>query len=156
MFPHPIREPDGHSYGETDDAPMDAQNVEKVKTAHHWAVDLFNFGYYWEAHEAWEVIWHAFGRHGTEADFVKALIKLAAAGVKAREGNAAGVQRHARRAGELFRSVAKDRGHVVDWLGIDPVRLAAESDKLMSEPASIVNTAAKPVERVMPFVVDLM
>ncbi|TGQ49534.1 DUF309 domain-containing protein, partial [Mesorhizobium sp. M1C.F.Ca.ET.210.01.1.1] len=24
-----------------------------------WGIDLFNHGYYWEAHEAWEPLWHA-------------------------------------------------------------------------------------------------
>ena len=45
--------------------------------------DLFNHGYYWEAHETWEGLWNACGRSGTTADFLKGLIKLAAAGVKA-------------------------------------------------------------------------
>jgi hypothetical protein len=39
------------------------------------------------------------------AAWLKALIKLAAAAVKAREGNAAGVERHARRALELLADV---------------------------------------------------
>ena len=49
--------------------------------------DLLNHGFYWEAHEAWETLWHAAGRKGEIADFLKGLIKLAAAAVKAREGN---------------------------------------------------------------------
>jgi hypothetical protein len=69
-------------------------------------IDLFNHGYYWEAHEAWEALWHAAGRRGTMADFLKALIKLAAAGVKMREGRPDGVISHARRAADLFRQVA--------------------------------------------------
>ena len=52
-------------------------------------VALFNAGYYWEAHEAWEGLWHAYGRRGPTADVLKALIKLAAAGVKVREGQRA-------------------------------------------------------------------
>jgi hypothetical protein len=40
------------------------------------------------------------------ADYLKGLIKLAAAGVKAREGQPVGVKRHARRAAELFQSVS--------------------------------------------------
>ena len=51
-----------------------------------FAVDLFNHGYYWESHEVWESLWHACGRRGTAADFLKSLIKLAAAGVKVAEG----------------------------------------------------------------------
>jgi hypothetical protein len=63
---------------------------------------LFNAGYYWEAHEAWEGVWIAAGRVGLVADFVKGLIKLAAAGVKLREGELNGVRRHLGRAEELF------------------------------------------------------
>jgi hypothetical protein len=65
-------------------------------------VDLCNYGYYWEAHEAWEGFWHRCARKGEMADVFKGLIHLAAAGVKAREGNARGVKRHAARAKELF------------------------------------------------------
>lgn len=69
-------------------------------------IDLFNHGYYWEAHEAWEGLWHAAGRRGSTADFLKGLIKLAAAGVKVREGRPDGVAGHARRAAALFRQAA--------------------------------------------------
>jgi hypothetical protein len=51
-------------------------------------IDLFNFGYWWESHEAWEGLWRACGRRGPAADFLKGLIKLAAAGVKASTGTA--------------------------------------------------------------------
>lgn len=68
-------------------------------------IDLFNHGFYWEAHETWEQLWIKFGRSGREADFLKALIKLAAAGVKARECRPVGVQRHACRARDLFQLV---------------------------------------------------
>ena len=70
-----------------------------------YGVDLFNHGYYWEAHEAWEGVWHACGRRGRLADFLKGLIHLAAAGVKSREGNLNGVVKHAERAKELFEIV---------------------------------------------------
>jgi predicted metal-dependent hydrolase len=72
-----------------------------------YGIDLFNHGYYWEAHEAWESLWHAAGRKGPEADFLKGLIKLAAAGVKAREGNPRGVGRHAQRSAELLSSTSE-------------------------------------------------
>jgi hypothetical protein len=59
-----------------------------------YALDLFNSGFYWEAHEAWECFWNAFGRTTPEAQFVQGLIHLAAACVKVREGKPAGVSRH--------------------------------------------------------------
>ncbi len=44
---------------------------------------------------------------GPAADVVKALIKLAAAGVKVREGQEHGVRTHSRRAAELFAASAR-------------------------------------------------
>jgi len=74
-----------------------------------FGVDLFNHAYYWESHEAWESLWHVAGRTGPVATFLKGLIKLAAAGVKSREGVIRGVTRHAARAAELFSIVAVDK-----------------------------------------------
>ena len=114
VTPHPLRDPAGHSY------PGDAAPEAGVSPppqapltwadlpAHpefQWAVQLFNAGYYWESHEAWESLWHAAGRTGALADFLKGLIKLAAAGVKLREHNLVGMERHARRALELYRQI---------------------------------------------------
>ncbi len=55
-------------------------------------------------------MWKACGRRGTAADFLKGLIKLAAAGVKKREGRPEGVRRHGARAEELFRGVTAATG----------------------------------------------
>lgn len=106
-YPHPLRHADGHSYG------VELPRVSIAEAKHWrtcepylWGVDLFNRGYYWEAHETWEAVWHATGQRGTMADFVKMLIKFAAAGVKAHEARVNGVQRHALRARQLLESVA--------------------------------------------------
>ncbi|TWT48860.1 DUF309 domain-containing protein [Botrimarina hoheduenensis] len=76
---------------------------------HQQAVTLFNEKAYWNAHEAWEELWIAAGRRGPSADFLKALIKLAAAGVKEQAGNPIGVRRHARRAIELLAPISSPR-----------------------------------------------
>jgi hypothetical protein len=102
VAPHPISDPAGHSYGRVArPITVDAEQLG-ASPVFRRAIQLFQDGYYWEAHEEWESIWHALGRRGASADFVKGLIKLAAAGVKAREGNTVGVQRHLRRAVELL------------------------------------------------------
>ena len=90
-----------------------------------WAIDLFNQGFYWEAHEAWEGLWHAAGRRGPTADLLKGLIKLAAAGVKARECRPEGVKLHAARAAELLEP---SRGRIV--FGIAADGLLTEADRL--------------------------
>jgi hypothetical protein len=75
-----------------------------------YGLDLFNSGYYWESHVQLEALWIAAGRKGALADFLKGLIKLAAAGVKHLEGTPAGVKSHSRRAAELWRGVARSAG----------------------------------------------
>ena len=101
--PHPVSDPAGHMFGQPHQVAKPLQPTHWQDSAEYrYGVDLFNHGYYWEAHEAWESLWHAAGRKGRMADFLKGLIKLAAAGVKAREGNPRGVQRHADRAKVLL------------------------------------------------------
>jgi hypothetical protein len=144
-FPHPITDPAGHSYGAI---PLSG-DYEFL-----WAVDLFNHGYYWEAHEAWEAAWKEQGRSGREADFSKGLIKLAAAGVKAREGNAEGVARHARRARELFASVqAAHQGG--DMRGCSLMKLIQMAEAIAHEAPALINTSPEPVVRVFGAVIEV-
>jgi len=103
--PHPISDPDGHSFGRHE-SPVARFEPARWTECEPYVrgIRLFNRGYYWEAHEAWEAVWHAVGRSGAIGDFLKGLIKWAAAGVKLREGRPAGAMRHLHRATELLRS----------------------------------------------------
>ncbi len=106
--PHPVSDPAGHMFGVKHEVPQPLQPDNWQNSEEYlFGIDLFNHGYYWESHEAWESLWHAANRRGPIADFLKGLIKLAAAGVKVREGNPLGVARHAKRSQELLSSVAK-------------------------------------------------
>src|SRR5712692_3032494 len=109
--PHPISDPAGHQFGQTLQLP-DARDVNHWQTnrAYLCGIDLFNHGYYWEAHETWEGLWHQCGRKGTTADYLKALIKLAAARVKHLAGTPRGVKSHSQRAAVLLRAVAAALG----------------------------------------------
>src|SRR5712691_4589106 len=81
--PHPVSDPKGHSFGVMPATPKSFTAAEWATSRDYlFGIDLFNHGYYWEAHEAWEVLWHSCGRSGPTADFLKGLIHLAAAGVK--------------------------------------------------------------------------
>jgi hypothetical protein len=114
--PHPVSDPAGHSFGHSPEPPpaLHPQRWQESR-AYLRGIDLFNAGYYWEAHETWEGLWHAADRKGTTADFLKGLIKLAAAGVKHRERKPSGVKSHAGRAAELFRGVARSPGPEGGW-----------------------------------------
>lgn len=98
-----------------------------------WGVDLFNSGFYWEAHEAWEAVWIAAGRKGAVADFLKSLIKLAAAGVKVRENRPTGVHRHASRCLQLLGQV-DDHDH---FFGLNVSTLTAFAQLLSDQAESL-------------------
>jgi len=118
--PHPVTDPRGHSFRHDNRsgaiAPMSGDQLsghvgvgyrgraEVLAADPQWlhAIDLFNAGFYWEAHEAWERFWNDLGRTTPEARFVQGLIHLAAACVKIREGKPTGVSRHTKRARELL------------------------------------------------------
>jgi uncharacterized protein len=130
LFPHPTRDPGGHSFGVRRDQPTAPDpNRWRACRPYLYGIDLFNHGYYWEAHESWESLWHACGRTGLTGDFLRALIRLAAAGVKAREGRSGGVRRHALAAQELFQRIALELG-ANPYMGLhldDLCRFAADA-----------------------------
>ena len=111
--PHPVSDPAGHMHGRPAERPPAPDPYRwQESRAYLRGVDLFNHGFYWEAHETWEGLWHACGRLGPTADFLRGLIKLAAAGVKVREGTPKGVASHAARAAAIFHNAAQRLGGV--------------------------------------------
>ena len=157
LSPHPTSDPRGHSFGHAEPParPLDPSSWQ-TNADYLYAIDLFNHAYYWEAHEAWESLWHAAGRTGPTADFLKGLIKLAAAGVKAREGRAAGVCQHAERAAELFGSIANSElvveGNVFGLLLTDLIKKSAE---LAATAEQLAGNGSKDASRTLPFMLRL-
>ena len=140
ITPHPVSDPRGHMYNVPHPAPppaLDPAHWQPSET-YRYAADLFNHGFYWEAHEAWESLWHAAGRRGPVATWLKALIKLAAAAVKLREASAAGAQRHARRALELIaelRSPLKPDAHLYAGVALGNAEQIAQ--EILTESATV-------------------
>ena len=100
---------------------------------HRYALDLFNHGYYWEAHESWEKLWRHHGPNSLEGRAFHGLIALAAAGVKAREGNSRGTGHHARRAAAIFRGLGDERPIV---LGLSITVLVVFAEAIAADPPS--------------------
>ena len=81
--PHPFLDSDGHSHGETLSPPA-------VFGPDHWkdcpdylyCIDLFNHGYWWEAHERLKQLSLAAGRESPAGLFIQGLIQIAAALLK--------------------------------------------------------------------------
>lgn len=149
-WPHPRSSPRGHSFGRSiESVTAPAPGQEAVAPSLMRGAELFNAGYYWEAHEAWEALWHAFGRKGPAADVVKALIKLAASGVKVREGQEHGVRIHARRAAELFASARQQAGR--ELLGLDLDECTRQARSVDQQPPTDPGPADAPAVCVFDF-----
>jgi predicted metal-dependent hydrolase len=160
LAPHPTSDERGHSFGRHEPLPRAEEVANLIDSPQYrFAIDLFNHGYYWEAHEAWESLWHAAGRRGPTADFLKGLIKLAAAGVKAREASAAGVQRHAARAEALFRAAlrnpADDRDEFEDRTGLDASSLMAAAAQIAAAADQLIGDQRPQASRRLPLVLRL-
>lgn len=152
--PHPRRDRTGHSFG-LEHRPGSAPDPSHWQSSRDYlyGLDLFNHGYYWEAHEVWEALWLACGRQGISADFLKALIKLAAAGVKLREGISEGARSHAHRAYKLLDSIAQCLASAQPrYMGLDLAALLDLASHIEEQPiagADHVAGLAIPVFEVM-------
>ena len=163
-LPHPVNDPAGHLYGVQHEPPIPAAELALLPTEPEprrralaatlainsrwlYALDLFNAGFYWEAHEVWESFWNALGRKTPEALSIQGLIHLAAAAVKIREGKPAGVIRHTKRTRELLGDpAAADPGGT---LGIAPASLSALITELETYTPACWHTSKTPAVRVL-------
>ncbi len=156
QFPHPTRNRAGHGGLSVTErlAPPEPGRWHECRP-YLYGIDLFNHGYYWEAQEAWESLWHACGRTGIEADFLRALIRLAAAGVKAREGRLEGVRSHASAARVLLQNVAtRVAGAQRHYMGLS-LRQLEDYAVLVTEGREIRQIdLGTPVAVVFPFILQ--
>jgi predicted metal-dependent hydrolase len=68
-------------------------------------IDLFNFAYWWECHEALEGLWHLTGHQGIESQFLQGVIQVAAANLKRHMASLDGARRLGREAVQRLGSV---------------------------------------------------
>ena len=149
--PHPVRDPAGHSY-HVEPMPVAAE-ASLGSDVFLWGLDLFNHGYYWEAHEAWEGLWQVADRDGPFRMLFKGLILLSAAGVKIREGKHAAAVRHAGRAGALLRRLMKAPDRAFECaLGMSPAALAECAEAATRIPADLQATAPGQPQPVFNFI----
>ncbi|GHA33328.1 hypothetical protein GCM10007989_31930 [Devosia pacifica] len=140
-FPHPVRDPSGHSFGSEHSAEVTSASEEFV-----WGADLFNQGFYWEAHEAWELLWQQAGKATAGRLFYKALILLAAAGVKLREGKPVPAARHYRRAAAHLRTLQERCAHDYETgLTLTVTELLAEIGQISQGGAAVPSDEPQPI-----------
>ena len=151
--PHPIRDPYGHSFGRKG-------RTSKALTAENWAenrnfliaVDFFNLGYYWEAHDEFDRLLRASDAESLAGRFLKGLVKMSAAGMKVREHSIHGVRRHAASAGEVFADVAAEAGSD-HFCGLELTSLQFAADRASQLRYQRDLPPGKPI-RVFPFLLQ--
>lgn len=80
--PHPINDVHGHSYGLNEEADEHIPPAEawRENEDYLYGVDLYNFAYWWEAHEAWEGLWQI--AEDEYRLFLQGLIQISASLIK--------------------------------------------------------------------------
>ena len=122
--PHPTRDPHGHSYGVREErstylpAERWRQNEEYL-----YGVDLYNHGFLWEAHEAWENLWHPAKHDPEQAGFLQGLIQCTAASLKVPMEQPGGLERLASIGTRRLEDVAESAGP--RFMGLDVASFVA-------------------------------
>ena len=145
LYPHPSADPAGHSYGHPEPAvgPLPPEAWARNEQ-YLFGVDLFNRRYYWEAHEAWELVWHTCDKARTQGLFLQGLIQLAAALLRWHMGSDAGTRKlHAAAMEKL--AVAR-RASPQDYMGVPLQRWLEEVEACFAglPPASEAGTEPHP------------
>lgn len=81
--PHPGIHPEGHSFGREElEVPFYPPEEWKQNQAYLFGIDLYNHGYWWEAHEYWEAVWMVTRKLDPHGQFLQSLIQYSAALLK--------------------------------------------------------------------------
>lgn len=95
--PHPLRDPDGHSYQNPAPRPDPLPPEQwRSEPTYLFGIDCYNFAFWWESHEVLEEIWHAVGHDGVQGQFLQALVQIAAAWLQRFRGRERTADRQAR------------------------------------------------------------
>ena len=135
--PHPTRDPRGHSYGAPEPAIDYAPPASwRSNDVYLFGVDLYNHGYLWEAHEAWENLWHLAKGDADQASFLQGLIQCSAASLKVPMGQPNGLAKLAQIGTSRLEEVARRAGD--RYMGLDvPAFIGAFREFAASSPATI-------------------
>lgn len=126
--PHPTTDPRGHSYERPppfEVAPMDGYRWWE-SPAYLYGCDLYNRGFWWEAHEAWEAVWQLADKESPERAGLQGLIQLANCHLKLHMGRPKVIPRLQERYSAHFDRVMAlaDRR----FLGLDLPHFRAQAD----------------------------
>jgi hypothetical protein len=91
VTPHPVIDPKGHSYQKVEEKISFLPPEKWMQNEHYlYGLDLFNHGFWWEAHEAWEGVWMTTQKTDLVGLYLQGLIQFSAALLKLYSGSKKG------------------------------------------------------------------
>ena len=134
LNPHPVSHPQGHSYrGGAREAPPPRFAPERwrenVEFLH--GCDLYNHAYWWEAHEAWEGLWHLTRKDGEEGLFLQGLIQIGASSLKRHMGETDGSVKLAQLGVQKLRAVVASAPQRREFMGLDVAAFADAAERCL-------------------------
>jgi hypothetical protein len=143
--PHPVRDPAGHSYDPPGTPPAvvvyTPPELWQESPSYLYGCDLYNHGYWWEAHEAWEGLWRLCDRESLQFHHLQGLIQVSVAHLKLHMNNRRGARRLLDRADKhlhaVFARVGDERFMGLDlraWHGA----VHAYAARMLNTPASAI------------------
>ena len=151
--PHPFRDPRGHNHNAQLhwSTPPWSPELQWSENEHYLhGIDLFEYRFFWEAHEVWEDVWRAVPRGTPAREAVQGLILWSAAALKNDMGHATVAARMWSRACVHF-ATAGAHGAAAWGLQIDLLRhqpVPFDNPSLVScglpTPPSCVTLSARP------------
>jgi hypothetical protein len=129
LYPHPIRDPNGHSYGM--ERPINRLNWSPDQWCrlepYLRGIDLFNRYYFWEAHESWESLWVSYSSEAEPAQFIQGLINITALFLKLHLGEWGSVRKLWNGA-----SIQLEPFYGKVWMGVDVNRFLTSLSSYLS------------------------
>jgi len=93
--PHPTEDPKGHSYHLSEEEPGIVKPDKWYENeTYQYGIDLYNYAFWWESHEAFESLWKKGPKDGLTGNFLQGLIKISAAFLKWHLKNQRGLETH--------------------------------------------------------------
>ncbi|GJM21407.1 MAG: hypothetical protein DHS20C15_13220 [Planctomycetota bacterium] len=127
--PHPFAHAEGYGHGAPRPVPVFLpEDRWRENRAYLRGVDFFNRGWWWEAHEAWEELWHVVeGKDDRQHTLLKALIQLAACALNRERGVGGGAARLLASATAALDGLAP----ATQLLGVDLVAMRGSAQALL-------------------------
>ncbi len=134
LTPHPRRHPLGHQFGTTErTAPPFSPEQWPRANDYLYGVDLYNFAFFWEAHEAWERVWKTTPPGSMARLFLHGLIQIAAALLKRTQDKPEGMNSLSRRGLAKLQRIADSKPL---FCGVDLPEYTGRMEALFVSPAA--------------------